>query len=76
MPEAAPKIQWHRRLADKLATALAVTCVLLVMLPLAEYKQRINSDSDDDRRHPVEDIGRESHDFAELSPRILGEVNS
>src|SRR5207248_9033043 len=35
MPEAAPKIQWHRRLADKLATALAVTCVLLVMLPLA-----------------------------------------
>ena len=35
MPEATPKIQWHRRLADKLATALAVTCVLLVMLPLA-----------------------------------------
>ena len=35
MPEAAPKIQWHRRLADKLATALAVICVLLVMLPLA-----------------------------------------
>jgi len=35
VPEATPNIQWHRRLADKLATALAVTCVLLVMLPLA-----------------------------------------
>ena len=35
MSEATPQIQWHRRLADKLATALAVTCVLLVMLPLA-----------------------------------------
>ena len=28
-------IQWHRRLTDKLATFLAITCVLLVMLPLA-----------------------------------------
>lgn len=35
MPETAPSIQWHRRVADKLATTLAVTCVLLVMLPLA-----------------------------------------
>jgi len=35
VPEATPNIQWHRRLADKLATALAVICVLLVMLPLA-----------------------------------------
>ena len=35
MPEANRTIQWHRRLADKLATALAVICVLLVMLPLA-----------------------------------------
>ena len=35
MSEATPTIQWHRRLADKLATALAVLCVLLVMLPLA-----------------------------------------
>jgi phosphate transport system permease protein len=33
--EATLTIQWHRRLADKLATALAVLCVLLVMLPLA-----------------------------------------
>ena len=35
MPEATLTIQWHRRLADKFATALAVLCVLLVMLPLA-----------------------------------------
>ena len=35
MPEATPTIQWHRRLADKFATTLAVACVLLVMLPLA-----------------------------------------
>ena len=35
MSEATLTIQWHRRLADKLATALAVLCVLLVMLPLA-----------------------------------------
>jgi len=35
MSEATPQIQWRRRLADKLATALAVICVLLVMLPLA-----------------------------------------
>ena len=35
MSEATPQIQWHRRVADKLATALAVICVLLVMLPLA-----------------------------------------
>jgi len=35
VPETNRTIQWHRRLADKLATALAVICVLLVMLPLA-----------------------------------------
>ena len=35
MSEATPQIQWHRRVADKLATALAVICVLLVILPLA-----------------------------------------
>ena len=35
MPEATLSIQWYRRLADKLATTLAVACVLLVMLPLA-----------------------------------------
>jgi phosphate transport system permease protein len=35
VPEATPRIQWHRRLADKFATTLAVACVLLVMLPLA-----------------------------------------
>lgn len=35
MPEITPTIQWHRRLADKLATTLAIVCVLLVMLPLA-----------------------------------------
>ena len=35
MSEATPQIQWHRCVADKLATALAVICVLLVILPLA-----------------------------------------
>ena len=35
MPEATSRIPWHRWLADKLATTLAVACVLLVMLPLA-----------------------------------------
>lgn len=35
MPEATRTIQWHRRIADQLATTLAVTCVALVMLPLA-----------------------------------------
>jgi phosphate transport system permease protein len=33
--EAMRNIQWHRRVADNLATTLAVACVLLVMLPLA-----------------------------------------
>ena len=33
--EATPTIQWHRRLADKVASTIAVACVLLVMLPLA-----------------------------------------
>ena len=35
MPEVKPKIQWRRRVADQLATATAVLCVLLVMIPLA-----------------------------------------
>lgn len=35
MPEASGTIQWHRKLADNLATALSIACVLLVMLPLA-----------------------------------------
>ena len=35
MPEVEPKIQWTRRLADQLATSLAVLCVVLVILPLA-----------------------------------------
>ena len=35
MPEAIRTIQWQRRLADHLATALSIACVLLVMLPLA-----------------------------------------
>ena len=35
MPETQPTIQWTRRLADKLATGVAVACVLLVMIPLA-----------------------------------------
>ena len=35
MPEATHTIQWHRRIADQLATTLAVACVALVMLPLA-----------------------------------------
>jgi len=32
---ASPTLQWHRKFADRLATSLAVLCVLLVMLPLA-----------------------------------------
>ncbi|HEX4663275.1 MAG TPA: phosphate ABC transporter permease PstA [Terriglobales bacterium] len=35
MPEIVPALQWHRRLTDKVATSLAIACVLLVMLPLA-----------------------------------------
>ena len=35
MPEVKPNIQWSRRLADQLATTLAVLCVVLVILPLA-----------------------------------------
>lgn len=35
MPESTHTIQWHRRIADQLATTLAVACVALVMLPLA-----------------------------------------
>jgi phosphate transport system permease protein len=35
MPEVKPKVQWRRRIADQLATATAVLCVLLVMIPLA-----------------------------------------
>jgi phosphate transport system permease protein len=35
VPEIVPALQWHRRLTDKLATSLAIACVLLVMLPLA-----------------------------------------
>ena len=35
MSEIVPALQWHRRVTDKLATAIAVACVLLVMLPLA-----------------------------------------
>lgn len=35
MPNGLRTIQWHRRAVDNLATGLAVTCVLLVMLPLA-----------------------------------------
>ena len=35
MPSASVKIQWHRRGADHLATALAILCVVLVMVPLA-----------------------------------------
>ncbi|HEX4662996.1 MAG TPA: phosphate ABC transporter permease PstA [Terriglobales bacterium] len=35
MPEIVPALQWHRRLTDKVATSLAVACVLMVMLPLA-----------------------------------------
>jgi phosphate transport system permease protein len=35
VPEIVPALQWHRRLTDKVATSLAVACVLLVMLPLA-----------------------------------------
>lgn len=35
MPDTLQTLQWHRRAADKLATFLAITCVVLVMLPLA-----------------------------------------
>ena len=35
MLNASPTLQWHRKFADRLATSLAVLCVLLVMLPLA-----------------------------------------
>jgi phosphate transport system permease protein len=35
VPEIVPALQWHRRLTDKVATSLAIACVLLVMLPLA-----------------------------------------
>jgi phosphate transport system permease protein len=35
VPEAKSKIPWNRLVADKLATFIAVLCVLLVMLPLA-----------------------------------------
>jgi phosphate transport system permease protein len=35
VPEAQSKIPWNRLVADKLATMIAVLCVLLVMLPLA-----------------------------------------
>ena len=35
MLNASPTLEWHRRLADHVATSLAVLCVLLVMLPLA-----------------------------------------
>jgi phosphate transport system permease protein len=35
VPEVKSKIQWRRRVADQLATATAVLCVLLVMIPLA-----------------------------------------
>jgi phosphate transport system permease protein len=35
VPEIVPALQWHRRLTDKVATSLAVACVLMVMLPLA-----------------------------------------
>ena len=35
MPRKLTNIQWHRRAADKMATIVAIACVLLVMLPLA-----------------------------------------
>ena len=35
MPDTLQTLQWNRRLADKLATVLAITCVVLVVLPLA-----------------------------------------
>lgn len=35
MPDALQTLQWHRRVGDKMATAIAILCVLLVMLPLA-----------------------------------------
>ena len=35
MPDVKPRIQWTRRIADRLATGAAVACVILVMIPLA-----------------------------------------
>lgn len=35
MSEPVQTIQWNRRIADRAATALAVLCVILVMIPLA-----------------------------------------
>jgi phosphate transport system permease protein len=35
VPNALRTLQWHRRVGDKMATGIAVLCVLLVMLPLA-----------------------------------------
>jgi len=35
VPSASVKMQWYRRGADNLATALAILCVVLVMVPLA-----------------------------------------
>lgn len=35
MPDTLQTLQWYRRAADKLATFLAITCVVLVMMPLA-----------------------------------------
>ncbi|HVH89225.1 MAG TPA: phosphate ABC transporter permease PstA [Terriglobales bacterium] len=35
MPKTTANIPWYRRAADRLATGLAVLCVLLVMVPLA-----------------------------------------
>lgn len=34
MPNSLRTIQWHRRLADKIATGLAIFCIFAVMLPL------------------------------------------
>lgn len=35
MPDTLQTLQWNRRVADKLATVLAIACVVLVILPLA-----------------------------------------
>lgn len=35
MPDTLQTLQWNRRVADKLATVLAIACVVLVVLPLA-----------------------------------------
>lgn len=35
MPEVKPQIQWSRRIADQVATGMAILCVLLVIIPLA-----------------------------------------